>query len=278
MPFPPERPTATFPYQVEARIGEGAMGVVYRAVEPVLERRVAIKSLRLQLLAGEAPEVLREYRLRFLQEARAVAALSHPGATTLFRIGEEEGTPYIAMEWLDGRTLEAVLQEEGKLAPERAAGLLLDLLGTLDAAHRAGIVHRDVKPANVLLTADGSALLTDFGLAKGSAYTVLTRRGQVLGTVDYLAPEIIRGEPATPASDLYGLGCVVYDCLAGKPPFAGKGLLELGLAQLEEEPQPPCEGSLGWAVLQALEKDPARRPPTAVAYASMLRVALREQT
>ena len=128
-----------------------------------------------------------------------------------------------------------------------------------------------------MITADGSALLTDFGLAKGRAYTVLTKRGQVLGTVDYLAPEIIRGDPATPASDLYGLGCVVYDCLAGKPPFAGKGLLELGLAQLEEEPQPPCEGSLGWAALRALEKDPARRPPTAVAYASMLRVALRDQ-
>src|SRR5436305_12308632 len=125
MPFPPERPTPTFPYQIEARIGEGAMGIVYRAIGPALERRVAIKSLRAQMLADEEPAVALEYRARFLQEARAAAALSHPGAATIYRIGEEDGSPYIAMEWLEGKTLEEVMATEGRLAPERAVAMVV---------------------------------------------------------------------------------------------------------------------------------------------------------
>jgi hypothetical protein len=282
MPFPPESPTATVPNQVEARIGEGAMGVVYRAVEPVLARRVAIKSLRLQLLAGEAPEVLREYRLRFLQEARAVAALSHPGATTLFRIGEEEGTPYIAMEWLDGRTLEAVLQEEGKLAPERAAGLILDLLGTLDAAHRAGIVHRDVKPANLVLLGDGRLKVTDFGIArlKGSDL-VKTQAGFVFATPRFASPEQLRGEDVDGRSDLFAVGILLFHLLTGAYPFTGSDFLQVASAVFRDPPvplrgiDPTISPALAAVVEKALVKDREGRYATAVEMASALQAAMR---
>jgi serine/threonine protein kinase len=268
---PPATPDRLGPFRIEGVLGEGAMGVVYRAVREDDGSTVALKVLRPELAGDET------YRRRFVHEARAAAEVASAHLVPILEAGEIEGCPYLAVAFVEGETLERRIRERGALATGDAVGVAADLSSALDALHEAGLVHRDVKPSNVLLTTDRSALLTDFGLAKGSAYTVLTKRGQVLGTVDYLAPEIIRGEPATPASDLYGLGCVVYDCLAGKPPFEGRGLFEVGLAHLEQEPQAPCEGPLGWAVLQALEKDPARRPPTAVAYASMLRVALWEQ-
>ena len=142
-------------------------------------------------------------------------------------------------------------------------------------------MHRDIKTSNILLDEQGTALLTDFGLAKGRAYTALTKPGQVLGTLDYLAPELIRGEQATAASDIYAFGCVVYECVAGKPPFGHKTVFEVGVAHLEEEPADPGAGRRDWSpalsrpVLQALAKDPALRPPTATAFATMLQVAAR---
>src|SRR5436309_3611292 len=239
MPFPPERPTPTFPYQVEARIGEGAMGVVYRAVEPALERRVAIKSLRAQMLAGEEPEVAREYRARFLQEARAAAALSHPGAATIYRIGEEDGSPYIAMEWLEGRTLEEVMSREGKLPPERAVPLVIDLLGTLDAAHRNGVVHRDVKPANLVLLPDGRLKVTDFGIARlRGSDLVKTQAGFVLATPRFASPEQLRGEDVDGRSDLFSTGILLFHLLTGRFPFAGTDFLQVASAVFRDEPTP----------------------------------------
>jgi len=158
-----------------------------------------------------------------------------------------------------------------------------DACAGLDALHGRGIVHRDVKTANILLAPDGTAVLGDFGLAKHRAWTVLTRTGQVLGTVGYLAPELIRGEPATPLSDLYALGCVLYQCLAGRLPFAGRSVLRTGMAHLQEVPGDPGAGradvppALSWTVRQVLAKDPAERPPSAAALRRMLRLAAAEQ-
>jgi serine/threonine-protein kinase len=180
---------------------------------------------------------------------------------------------------VDGPTLEERLEEECLLPVPDAVRIVAQVAAGLDALHRAGIVHRDVKPSNVMLDAEGDAALTDFGLAKGRAYTVLTSPGQVLGTLDYLAPEIVLGQAATPASDIYALGSVAFECAAGRAPFADRSLLEITGALLSEEPSDPCAErsdapkDLGWAIVQALAKDPEKRPPTATAYAHILALA-----
>jgi tRNA A-37 threonylcarbamoyl transferase component Bud32 len=277
MPFPPERPTLTFPYQIEARIGEGAMGIVYRAIEPALERRVAIKSLRAQMLADEEPTVAREYRARFLQEARAAAALSHPGAATIYRIGEEDGSPYIAMEWLEGKTLEEVMSLEGKLPPERALPLIIDLLGTLDNAHRNGVVHRDIKPANLVLLPDGRLKVTDFGIARlRGSDLVKTQAGFVMATPRFASPEQLRGEEVDGRSDLFSTGILLFHLLTGRFPFAGTDFLQVASSVFRDEPTPlrALEPSLSPALEGVLErtlaKDREARYPTAAEMARAL--------
>ena len=165
------------------------------------------------------------------------------------------------LEYVGGGSLAARLAH-GPLGLEQTLQVVGDVGGRRSTrCIAAGIVHRDVKPSNVMLREDGSAALTDFGLAKGAAYTVLTRPGQVLGTLDYLAPELVRGGEATPASDIYALGCVAFECLAGQPPFADRSLFGVGTAHLEDEPpDPPAPPEVAWALLRALEKDPAARP------------------
>jgi len=281
MSFPPQSPTPSFPYQVEARIGEGAMGVVYRAVEPSLERRVAIKSLHAQMLDGEEA---REIRLRFLQEARAAAALAHPGAATIYRIGEEDGTPYIAMEWLEGQTLEAVIRDQGKLPPERAGRLMIDLLGTLDAAHRNGVVHRDVKPANLVLLPDGRLKVTDFGIArlKGSSL-VKTQAGFVFATPRFASPEQLRGEDVDGRSDLFAAGILLFHLLTGRFPFAGADFLQVASAVFRDPPvplrsiDPAISPALAAVVEKALAKDREARYGTAAEMAMALEAALRPE-
>jgi eukaryotic-like serine/threonine-protein kinase len=197
-------------------------------------------------------------------------------------VGEADGRLYLAVRYVDGRSLAERLAAGGPLEVPELVRLAADVGAGLDALHRRGIVHRDVKPANLLLAADGTAVVGDFGLAKNRAWTVLTRPGQVLGTLDYLAPELIRGEPASPMSDLYALGCVLYECLSGAPPFAGRGVLRIGMAHLEEAPGDPAAGradvspALSWTVRQSLAKDPAMRPPGAGTLARMLRLAAAE--
>ncbi len=163
------------------------------------------------------------------------------------------------------------------LGLERTLSVVADVGAALDALHRGGIVHRDVKPSNVMLREDGSAALTDFGLAKGAAYTVLTRPGQVHGTLDYLAPELIRGADATPASDVYALGCVAFECLAGRPPFADRSLFGVGTAHLEDEPPDPptSTGRLAGRSCVRSRRIQLPGPPTATMYAHLLRVASR---
>ncbi|HEX2372883.1 MAG TPA: serine/threonine-protein kinase [Actinomycetota bacterium] len=263
------------PYRIEARLGEGGMGIVYLASDGD-GRPVALKVLRDELAADDA------FRRRLAREARAAAEVDHPNLAPVLEVGEAGGRLYLATRYVEGRTLAERLAADGPLPVGELVRLAAQVGAGLDALHRRGIAHRDVKPANILLAADGTAVLADFGLAKHRAWTVLTGPGQVLGTLDYLAPELIRGEPAGPLSDLYALGCVLFECLAGAPPFAGRSVLRVGMAHLEEEPGDPGASrddvppALSWTVRQALAKDPGRRPTSAVALARMLRLAAAE--
>jgi serine/threonine protein kinase len=216
-----------------------------------------------------------------VHEGRAAQEVKHRHLVPILEAGDVDGRQYLAVAYIRGRSLAERIRDEGPLHVDFALDVAAGVGSGLDALHEHGMVHRDVKSANVLLDENGTALLTDFGLAKGRAYTVLTKAGQVMGTLDYLAPELIKGEQATMATDLYALACVVYECLIGVPPFAGKPIYEVGIAHLEEEPadpsvlRPELPPTLGWAVLRGLEKDPARRPTSATAYATMLSVATR---
>jgi serine/threonine-protein kinase len=254
------------------------MGIVFKAQRQPDGETVALKVLKKALMRDDT------FRRRFVHEGRAAQEVRHKHLVAIVDAGEFEGRQYLAVAYVQGRSLNERIKEEGPLPVEDVLDIIAGVGSGLDALHDRGLFHRDVKSANVLLDEAGIAMLTDFGLAKGRAYTVLTKAGQVLGTLDYLAPELIRGEHATTASDIYALGSLVFECLTGAPPFAGKPMYELGVAILEVPPpdpstlRPELPPSLSWATVQALEKDPARRPTSATAYATMLRVAAREQT
>jgi serine/threonine protein kinase len=260
------------PYRLESILGEGGMGVVFRAVRESDGAVAALKVLRFDL-AGSS-----EYLQRFEREGRIAAGLEHEHLVHVFEAGEADGRPFIASRFVEGQSLAQRL-EAGPLPLEDVVRAARELGSALDALHRRGLVHRDVKPSNVLLDATGGAALTDFGLARAVADTVLTTTGRVVGTLDYLAPEVIKGEAATPASDVYSLGCVIYECVAGRPPFAHKSLLGTAAAHVEEEPADPCAGrddapsGFGWAVCLALAKRPEERPATGRAYARLLAAA-----
>jgi serine/threonine protein kinase len=261
------------PYRLEELLGEGGMGVVFRAIREPGGETVALKVLRLELSEDDV------YRRRFVHEARSASAVRHPHLVPILDAGEQGDRPYLAVAYVRGRTLDDRIRSEGPLPVDDLLRLAGEIASALDALHEAGIVHRDVKASNVLLRAeDEAALLTDFGLATGRAYTVLTKQGQVLGTIDYLAPELIRGEPASGASDLYAFGCVLFECAAGRPPFGGRSALQVGLAHLDEQPPDPAAeraevAPLGAVLLTALEKDPAARPRSATEYAQALSAA-----
>lgn len=262
------------PYRLGELLGEGGVGVVFKAVREPDGLVVALKVLRDELSADET------YRRRFAREGRIAAGLSHPHLVAVVDAGEADGRPYLAARYVEGVSLGELLNE-GPLPVTGLLRVVSEIATALDALHREGLVHRDVKPWNILLDTSGRSYLTDFGLAKGEAATVLTKAGHVVGTLDYLAPEIITGEAAGPAADVYSLGCVAYECLAGAPPFAGRSFVEATLAILEDEPADPggarddLPRELSTAVLQALAKRPGDRPPTAAAYALMLRVSAR---
>jgi serine/threonine protein kinase len=263
------------PYEIESPLGEGAVGVVLRARRATDGEIVALKILREELAQDET------FKRRFAHEVRAASEATSKHLVAILDSGEVEGHPYLAMAYVPGPSLEERLEQEGPLSLDEVTRTVSEVGTALDTLHRAEIVHRDVKPSNVLFGAEGSALLTDFGLAKGRAYTLLTRPGQAMGTLDYMAPELIRGRPASPATDVYSLGCVTYECITGAPPFADRSVFEIGTAHLEEEPpdltsvRPEATASLHWTVTRALAKEPDDRPPTATAYAHMLRLAVR---
>jgi serine/threonine protein kinase len=260
-------------YRLLRVLGEGGMGVVYEAKSETTGHTVALKVLKRELAGDEI------YMRRFEHEARAAGEVRHKHLVPVIGAGAADGHHYLAMGYVRGRSLKERLAGEGPLALKEISPLAAGVGAGLDAMHEAGLVHRDVKPANIMLDESGVAMLTDLGLARGRAYTVLTKPGQVMGTLDYIAPELIRGDQASPASDIYALGCTVFECVAGVPPFASKGTFEVAVAHLEEEPPDPCASrpelppSLSWAVMQAMHKDPAKRPATAGAYARGIWVA-----
>jgi serine/threonine-protein kinase len=240
------------------------MGEVYLAHDAVLDREVAIKILHSSLAGDES------FIDRFRREARAAANLSHPNIVGVHDWGTEDGTYFMIMEFVRGQTLRQVLRAAGRLEPTQAVDALNQMLAALDHAHRHGIVHRDMKPENALVTADGIVKVTDFGLARALAEARTTQApGTVTGTVAYLAPEQIHGEPADPRTDLYALGMVGYELLVGRVPFLGETPLSVAYKHLSEKVPPPSEANpavpseLDGVVLQATEKEPERRPGSA---------------
>jgi serine/threonine-protein kinase len=257
------------PFTLEAVLGEGGMGIVYRGVRDRPAETVAVKVLKQALSSDEV------YRRRFEREAQVAREVRHRHLVSVLESGDDRGVHYLAMAYVDGESLAERL-DAGPLSTGEAARIVGEVAAGLDALHEHELVHRDVKPSNIMLAKDGTALLTDFGLARGRALTVLTRPGEVMGTLDYIAPELIRGEQASPASDIYALACVAYASLVGEPPFAGRGMFEKAAAHIDEDPPDPASRRpelpqpLSWGLLQGLAKDPARRPTTARAYARML--------
>jgi serine/threonine protein kinase len=259
-------------YRLEEALGEGAAGVVFRA-RAADGRAVAVKLLRPDLGADAS------LRARFRREARLAAEIDSRHVVPILGVGEDAGTTYLVLPFYDGGSLAARLRSTGPLSLDQTVDLAAQLGRGLDALHARGILHRDVKPSNVLLERDGTAALADFGLARTAESTRLTEEGQVVGTPHYLAPELIEGREAARATDVYALGCVLFECLVGAPPFSGRGLAEIGFAHLVEPPpdphalRPELPPEAGAAVLTALAKDPAERPPTGTALARLLHVA-----
>lgn len=263
-------------FVLQDKLGEGAVGVVYRAIRDTDGEVVALKILKKQLASDPV------FRKRFDHEARAAREVDHPHLVPIVDAGEADDYYYLAVRYVEGTTLEGRIKEAGPLEGAEVIAIMPGVAAGVDALHAKEIFHRDIKPSNIMVDTAGRALLTDFGSAKGAAYTALTSMGQVLGTLDYMAPELIKGSPASAASDIYALACVVFECIAGRSPFAHKSVLQVGLAHMEEDPPDPCAdrpelpAALSWAVLQGLAKDPAKRPQTATAYTNMLVMAAKE--
>lgn len=246
-------------YRVVEKVGEGGMGAVYRAVDGMLDREVAIKAIR--------PDLVREPQIveRFRAEAKILARVSHPTIATIYSFFYEGEELFLAMEFVRGRSLSKVLETEGPIPWPRAVALFRSGLDGIEAAHREGIVHRDLKPDNLMLTEGGRLKVMDFGIARMAGSSHLTRTGLLVGTLRYMAPEQIQGAEVDRRTDVYALGVVLYQMLTGRVPFEGGSDFAILKAQMEDPPVPPgthvpdLPGWLERAVLRALEKDPARR-------------------
>jgi serine/threonine protein kinase len=265
-------------YEILSRLGQGGMGVVYKARHQQLNRVVALKMIR----AGEHADPDR--LARFYVEAEAVARLRHPNLVEIYDLGMANGLPYFVLEYLPGGSLKQLFGQ-GPQPPRRIAELLAALAQGVHVAHLAGIVHRDLKPANVLLAEDGTAKVTDFGLAKRLELPGQTQSGQIIGTPEYMAPEQARGESKSvgPAADIYALGAILYEALTGQPPFRGKGMMETLHKVLGDEPVPPRQlapsvpADLETVCLKALRKEPKDRYPTAQEFADELNRFLHDE-
>ena len=256
-------------YRLGDAIGRGGMSTVYRAHDEQLDRPVALKRLRPELDEQQG------FATRFAGEARRAAAISHPNVVALYDVGVEDA-PYIVMELVEGGDLAALLRRGGRLEPERAARLAADAAAGLQAAHDAGVIHRDVKPGNILLGPDGRAMVTDFGIARATGEDTMTRTGAVLGSVDYFSPEQTRGERAGPRSDIYALGVVLYELLTGVRPFGGDTPYARAVDRLNRPPpdprhvEPDVPDELAEITLRAMALDPEDRYATPAAMRAAL--------
>jgi beta-lactam-binding protein with PASTA domain/tRNA A-37 threonylcarbamoyl transferase component Bud32 len=256
-------------YELDGVVGRGGMAEVYRARDIRLDRIVAIKTLRADLARDQI------FQARFRREAQSAASLNHPSIVAVYDTGEDMATglpvPYIVMEYVDGRTVRDLLQEGHRLLPERSLEIIDGVLRALDYSHQAGIVHRDIKPGNVMVTRNGDIKVMDFGIARAmsDAQATMTQTAQVIGTAQYLSPEQARGERVDSRSDLYSTGCLLYELLTGRPPFTGDSPVAIAYQHVRENPVPPSRVDPDvppWAdaiVLKAMAKSPADRYQTA---------------
>jgi eukaryotic-like serine/threonine-protein kinase len=255
-------------YEVLAEIGDGAMGRVFAAWDPAVSRKVAVKTVKAEYLT---PETAPEYRRRFRREAQAAGGLNHPSIVRVFDVGDD----YLVMEHVEGKTLQRLIREEGRIAPGAVLRLLSPVAEAVDFAHRAGIVHRDIKPANVIVQPDGRPKLMDFGVAHVQA-SVMTTAGEILGSPTYMSPEQIAGQEVTARSDVYSLAVVAYEMLTGQPPFQGKTITQIIYRVMHDLPPPPrrwnstLPSRYDDVFARALAKDPAQRFARAADFVTAL--------
>jgi len=261
-------------YEILSEIGHGGMGSVYKGYDPVLDRPVAIKVLASHLVREE------EFVERFMREARAAARLQHPNLVTIYDVGQDDGVYYFVMEHLEGKSLTQFIQQQGALSPEKAFSFLRPLAEALDYAHKQGLVHRDVKPSNIVVDTAGRATLTDFGIARAAQDTKLTKTGTILGTPEYMSPEQVQGENIGPRSDQYSLAVVAFELLSGRVPFQAESTVAL-LHKVAYEPPPPISEvqsglprGVEHVLNRALSKNPRDRYKSARDFVDALRNAL----
>ena len=252
------------PYRITRVIGRGRMGIVFEGTADG-EDPVALKVVTTELSQDEV------FLRRFRREVEAAQRITHPNVVPVLAHGEEGGLPYLVQRLIPGGSLADRIAVRGRLELPYAVELLAGAAGGIDALHASGLVHRDIKPANILLEGD-TPYVSDFGLAKDSQASNLTRPGQALGSLDYMSPEQIRGEDVSPATDVYALGCVMWECLTGAPPFGGRPSMRVLFAHLQEQPpdlsamRPEISPATARAVTRAMEKEPEDRPDGAAAY------------
>ncbi|WP_344610153.1 serine/threonine-protein kinase, partial [Dactylosporangium salmoneum] len=252
-------------YRLDDRIAAGGMGEVWRATDVLLGRPVAVKLLH-DDRSGDP-----EFQARFQHEARAMAALHHPGIAAVYDYGETGEGAYIVMAFIDGEPLDRRIASGGRLDPAATMSCVAQAARALQAAHEAGIVHRDVKPGNLIVRPDGTVVLVDFGVARSAALAAVTATNDVVGTALYIAPEQVSKRPIGPATDVYALGAVAYHCVAGHPPFTGESPVAIAVHHLNDDPPPlppDVPSPVRRLIARAMDKDPSQRFPSAAALAA----------
>jgi len=263
-------------YEILEKLGGGGMAIVYKGRDTYLNRYVTVKVLRPEFTSDE------DFISRFRREAQAVASLSHPNIVNIHDVGQEEGVHYLVMEYVRGDNLKAIIKKKGRLFPAEAVRIAVQVCEALEHAHQNNIVHRDVKPHNILITHDGRAKLTDFGIAMEATSGTITRSDTIVGSVHYLSPEQVRGETATARSDIYAVGILLYEMLTGKQPYSGDTPIAVAMKHIQETPPPVDEVNpdvppeLAAVVMRAMEKRPEQRYGSAGELARHLELALED--